>query len=88
MTQQTAMIIGICLQLLGSAWLVWAARSTVKKLQHFQVSLTYGRMGDAVGSEPVRDLGPARCGGMLHERPPSAPDEVMDCTRLWGVVGA
>ena len=49
MTQQTAMIIGICLQLLGSAWLVWAARSTVKKLQHFQVSLTYDRMGDAVG---------------------------------------
>ena len=49
MTQQTATIIGICLQLLGSAWLVWAARSTVKKLQHFQVSLTYDRMGDAVG---------------------------------------
>ena len=49
MTHQTATIIGICLQLLGSAWLVWAARSTVKKLQHFQVSLTYDRMGDAVG---------------------------------------
>ena len=49
MTQQTATIIGICLQLLGSAWLVWAARSTVNKLQHFQVSLTYDRMGDAVG---------------------------------------
>jgi hypothetical protein len=48
-TQQAATIIGICLQLLGSAWLVWAARSTVKKLQHFQVSLTYDRMGDAVG---------------------------------------
>ena len=49
MTQETAAVIGICLQLLGSAWLVWAARATVKKVQHFQVSLTYDRMGDAVG---------------------------------------
>jgi len=48
-TQQTATIIGIGLQLLGSAWLVWAAWFTVAKLQDFKGSLTYDKMGDAIG---------------------------------------